>query len=119
MEDHNDIYISVFHQICEVNDLDPEAITAEAEERFPERLKEGQDAEKLIWTALDTRARTLIANVDQGNTFKGDKTAYTIDGDPAAPSFVINEENIRSLYPAEKASEIIDALGQVKLPVRA
>lgn len=118
MEDHNDIYISVFHQICEVNDLDPQAIVAEAQERFPEKFKDGQNAEKLIWSALDHRARAIIASVNQGDTLKDDKEAYTIDGDPAAPSFVINEENIRSQN-AEKAAEIIDALGQVKMPVRA
>ncbi|MBF9252550.1 hypothetical protein I2I11_04525 [Pontibacter sp. 172403-2] len=120
MEDHHNIDISVFHQICEVNELDPQVITAEAQERFPEKFKTGLNAERLIWSALDHRARALIASIDQGYTFKGDKGAYTIDGDPAAPSFVINEENIRSQYPPEKAAGIIDALDhQVKLPVRA
>ena len=105
-EDKNNIAMSVFHQVCEVNDLDPQAITAEAQERFPERFKDGQDVEKLIWSALDKRARALAGMM--AHTLKGDKQEYTIDGDPAAPSFVINEENIRSHYSAEKAEKIIE-----------
>ena len=117
MEEQINRDMAVFHQVCEVNELDPEAIEAEARQRFPG----DEQAERLIWTALDHRAQALIASVAQADGSDSgrqqDKAAYTIDGDPAAPSFVINEAAIRSQYDAEQADSIIEALGQVQLPV--
>ncbi|MHC2991814.1 hypothetical protein OB13_09535 [Pontibacter sp. HJ8] len=121
MEEQLDKEMAVFHQVCEVNELEPEVITKEAKTQFPDRFRNGSDAEHLIRTALDYRARTLIKSIEpeaeNEDNLQGNAPAYTIDGDPAAPSFVINEEAIRNQYDTEKASKIIDALGQVKLPV--
>ncbi|AKD04017.1 hypothetical protein POKO110462_12865 [Pontibacter korlensis] len=119
MEDQNKRDMTVFHQICEVNELDPNAITEKAKERFPEKFENGPNVERLIWTALNHRAGALIQDLDQSADSDGDKAAYSIDGDPAAPGFVVNEENIRSQYSPEVAEKIIDALGQVQMPIRA
>jgi hypothetical protein len=117
MEDQINRDMAVFHQVCEVNELDPKKIEAEAHKRFPGEER----AERLIWTALDHRARSLIGSVVQqagtDNSRQQGKSAYTIDGDPGAPSFVINEAAIRSQYDDDKATRIIEALGQVQLPV--
>jgi hypothetical protein len=121
MEEQIDKEMAVFHQVCEVNELDPEVITQEAKTQFPDLFRNGPDVEQLIRTALDYRALTLMKSItpEAGtkDNQKRDAAAYTIDGDPAAPSFVINEEAIRSRYSTAEAAKIIDALGQVKLPV--
>ncbi|MDO6388727.1 hypothetical protein Q4E40_01225 [Pontibacter sp. BT731] len=116
MEDQINRDMAVFEQVCEINELDPQAITEEAHKRFPDKFKTGKNPEQLIWTAYDHRAKALINSVTQEAERKTDQ-AYTIDGDPAAPAFVINEDAIRSQYSADKATAIIDALGQVQLPV--
>lgn len=121
MEEQIDKDMAVFHQVCEVNELEPEVITKEANTRFPDQSRNEPDAEQLIRTALDYRARNLMKSItpEAGTEVnqKGNAAAYTIDGDPAAPSFVINEDVIRSRYSTAEAAKIIEALGQVKLPV--
>lgn len=121
MEDQTGNEIAIFHQVCEVNELDPETISKEAEDLFPDKFKESKDAEKLIWTALDHRAKALIESLGASfiNEVKEDKELYSIDGDPAAPSFMIHDEYIRSKYGEEEAAKIIDVLGQVQLPITA
>ncbi|MBF8965043.1 hypothetical protein I0P70_17480 [Pontibacter sp. FD36] len=120
MEDQINRDMAVFQQVCEINELDPQAIEEEAQSRFPDKFKEGKNPERLIWTAFDSRAKSLISQVVQNINLDAEQLTdkvYTIDGDPAAPAFVINEDAIRSQYSPEKAAEIIDALGQVQLPV--
>lgn len=120
MEDQINRDMAVFEQICEINELDPQAIEEEAQSRFPDKFKVGKDTERLIWTAFDSRAKSLISQVVQETSHDAEQltgTIYTIDGDPAAPAFVINEDAIRSQYSPDKAAEIIDALGKVQLPV--
>ncbi|MCP2045419.1 hypothetical protein [Pontibacter sp. HSC-36F09] len=112
--------MAVFEQVCEINELDPQAITEEAYKRFPDAFKAGKNPERLIWTAFDHRASALIGSLTQeAEQNEGTQTnqAYTIDCDPAAPAFVINEDAIKSQYSAATAAAIIDALGQVQLPV--
>ena len=120
MEDQINRDMALFEQVCEINELDPKAISEEAHRRFPDEFKNGVSPERLIWTAFDHRASALISSVTQEATRHESKQtdqAYTIDGDPAAPAFVINEDAIRSQHSAATAAAIIDALGQVQLPV--
>lgn len=120
MEDQLNRDLAVFQQVCDANELNPKAISEEARRRFPDKFRDGENAEHLIWTALDHRASALINSVMRDNPDREQQrtsAAYTIDGDPAAPAFVINEEAIRSQYGADKAAKIIDVLSQVQLPV--
>ncbi|MBX0334225.1 hypothetical protein K3G39_13360 [Pontibacter sp. HSC-14F20] len=120
MEDQINRDMAAFEQVCEVNELDPQAIEEEAQSRFPDKFRTGKDPERLIWSALDFRAKALISQVVQETNHDAEQLTdkvYTIDGDPAAPAFVINEDAIRSQYSPDKAAEIIDVLGQVKLPI--
>ncbi|MCC9138329.1 hypothetical protein ACFSKU_21740 [Pontibacter silvestris] len=121
MKDQTGNEIAIFHQVCEVNELDPQVITKEAQERFPDKFKEDKNAERLIWTALDHRAKALIDSIsaDISGEVKGEGEEYTIDGDPAAPSFMIHDEYIHNKYSEEEAAKLIDVLGQVQLPITA
>ncbi len=111
----------VFHQICEINELDPQTIIQEAHQNCPDRFSNGNDVDALIRTAYEHRANDLLkgANVDltkQSNANAGGKP-YRIDADPAGPAFTVNEEYIRRAYSKEAAASIIEALGHVKMPV--
>ncbi len=119
MEDQNEKDMAVFQQICEVNELDPQAIMNEVEQTSEGDSATGGNIEKLIWTAFDHRARTLLQSLEQGSGIKGDKAEYKIDSDPTAPAFVVNEDYIRNQYDAGTADEIISALGHVQLPITA
>ncbi|WP_018478770.1 hypothetical protein [Pontibacter roseus] len=117
MENNLERDLAVFQQVCEVNELDPQTITEEAQRRFPDSFTKGPNAERFIWTALDHRAQALLQGIaTQESDTLNKQHMYTIDADPAAPSFVIQEDRIRSQY-GGKAEKIIEALGQVQLPV--
>ncbi|TXK50515.1 hypothetical protein FVR03_04850 [Pontibacter qinzhouensis] len=122
MMDQEKMASAVFQQICEVNDLNPTAIAAAMEESTAGagKLAGKTEAEKLIWTALDQRARVLLQQpgLDLTAAIKGDGGEYAIDPDPAAPAFVIQEDTIRSKHGQALAEKLIEALGQVKLPVQ-
>jgi hypothetical protein len=117
MEDHLNTELAIFRQVCMINELDPSAITAEANQRFPSRFKEGPHESTLIWTAFDHRAKALAKAVLPSGEEIAEGKAYTIDSDPDGPSFVVNEEAIRQAYGAEKGAALIEALGHVKMPV--
>jgi len=120
MENKKETELAVFEQICQVNDLDPQAITKEAEQRDPDKRRGGENADFLIRTAFRFRANALVANLDlAADNGLTEGKEYKADGDPAAPSFTINEDYIREAYPADQAEKIIAALGQVQLPVQA
>lgn len=76
---------AIFNQLCKVNDLDPQAIAKDAN---------GNSVNALIRAAFQYHANTLVAdlNIDSGSLTEGKE--YMADGDPAAPSFTINEEYI-------------------------
>jgi hypothetical protein len=118
MEDQINTEMAIFRQICEINELDPQAIKEEAKQRFPNKFKEGEHESTLIWTAFDHRAKELAKSVgNSGESGVAEGRAYTIDSDPAGPSFTINEEAIRQEHGAEKGAAFIEALRQVKMPV--
>ncbi len=109
--------LALFRQICDINELDPQVIEEAAVAHHPDKQN---DAETLIWTAFDYRAHKLAQEtglVSEEDTGLSDTKAYTIDSDPAAPSFKINEDYIRGEFAQEEAEKLIQALGQVKLPV--
>ncbi|MFD2999307.1 hypothetical protein ACFS7Z_02955 [Pontibacter toksunensis] len=112
--DNKETEAAIFDQICKVNDLDPQVIKKEAD---------GENVDALIRTAFRHRANALVADLDiESGSKNGSLTEgkeYKADGDPAAPSFTINEEYIRKTYSEDKAEKIIDALGQVQLPIQA
>ncbi|WP_299824815.1 hypothetical protein [uncultured Pontibacter sp.] len=117
MDNQKDNHLALFEQICNINALNPEAIKEEAQQRFPDKFENGLDVERLIWTAFDHRAKTLMDGIGNATPADAGKAAYTIDADPAAPAFMVNERNILSQYNPETARNIIDALGQVQMPV--
>ncbi|QCR22678.1 hypothetical protein [Pontibacter sp. SGAir0037] len=115
--------ITIFRQICEVNDLNPEMIMEEVEARFAEKAAGDTKAELLIRTAFEHKANQLLESVIQEHIAEDgsytQRSEYKIDADPVAPSFLINEDYIRSSYGDAEAERIIEVLGQVKLPIRA
>lgn len=120
MENEKETALAVFEQICQVNDLDPQLIREEAKQREPGKFSGGENGETLIRAAFRHRANALVTNL--GIIAKSSLTEgkeYKADGDPAAPSFTINEDYIRGAYPTDTAEKIIEALGQVQLPVQA
>ncbi|WP_187261931.1 hypothetical protein [Pontibacter beigongshangensis] len=121
MENQQNKGLAIFKQICEVNELDPETVRAEAQKNHSEKMRARSEAEKLVWTALDLRARALLQKTGAKTmeSIKGDGGEYSIDADPAAPGFVVNEDTIRSKHQASIAEYIIEALAGVKLPVQA
>ncbi|MFT2008004.1 hypothetical protein ACMA1I_04955 [Pontibacter sp. 13R65] len=121
MEDQKDRAQAIFLQICDVNDLDPEMIKAESQTKSSEKLRSRGEAEVWIYTALNYRAMQLLQEAGLATTtpLKGDGGEYSIDADPAAPAFVINEDTVRSKHEHEVAEQIINALAEVKLPVQA
>ncbi|GHA55909.1 hypothetical protein [Pontibacter akesuensis] len=123
MEDKGRAEGAIFKQICTVNELDPQKIREEAQERFPEKFRQQNNEELLIWTAFDHKARTLVQSItateNQDHSLDHAAELYSIDGDPAAPAFVINDKAIQDIYDKDKAAKLIEVLGQVKLPIRA
>ena len=120
MENKKETELAVFEQICQVNDLDPQAIREEAEQHEPETHSSRENGETLIRAAFRHRANALVANLGiTGKSVLTEGREYKADGDPAAPSFTINEDYIREAYSSDEAEKIIDALGQVQLPVQA
>ena len=118
MEKTNNTEGAIFKQICAVNEVNPQVVEREAQEKCADKLQENNKEEVLIWAALDLKARTLISSI-LTEPIPGTHKLYTIDGDPAAPSFVINEDAIHELYKKTEADQIIAVLGQVKMPIRA
>lgn len=110
--------MALFRQICEINELDPQVIEEAAVAHRPGKPNE---VETLIWTAFNYRAHELVKEAglisEENKAGLTDKKAYTIDCDPAAPSFKVNEDFIRSKYAEEEAEKLVQALGQVRLPV--
>lgn len=123
MEKKTEAEVAIFYQICEVNDLDPQLIKEEAKKNSPGNEGEDQQAEHLIRTAFRYRANALVVDLgidlSSGNGSISEGKEYNADGDPAAPSFTINDEFIRKTYSAEEAEKMIAALGGVQLPIRA
>lgn len=123
MEKNTESEVAIFHQICEVNGLDPQSIKEEAKRNNTANKEEDQQADLLIRTAFSHRANALVAEHDvdlsSGNGSITDGKEYSADGDPAAPSFMVNDDYIRKTYPADEAEKMIAALGQVQLPIRA
>ncbi|RDV10386.1 hypothetical protein DXT99_26405 [Pontibacter diazotrophicus] len=109
MENKTERDFAIFNQICTANDLDPQVIKDEADK---------DTADSLIRTAFWHRANALVADLNiDGSLTEGKE--YNADGDPAAPSFTINEQYIREKYGADKAGKIIEALKGVQLPIQA
>ncbi len=106
--------MAVFHQICQINEIDPQAIQQQVLANSTGQLQNDKQAENLIRTALDSRAKALMQSIN----LPGAGGEYVIDSDPAAPSFQIKEDFIRSKYNEVDAKKLIDVLGQVKLPVQ-
>lgn len=123
MENKTETELAIFKQVCEVNGLDPQAIREEARRTNPEKHDEDDQAGSLIRAAFRHRANALVAGLyigsNSSNSSMADGKEYTADGDPAAPSFIINEAYIRKTYSADEADKIIAALGQVQLPIQA
>jgi hypothetical protein len=117
MQEHINIGMAVFRQICEINEIDPQVIQQEAQQQTAAQ-EENRQAELLIKSALDHRAKTLIRSINLSEEAGNEGKEYSIDGDPAAPSFHIREEFIRSSYAKVDADKLIEVLGQVKLPVQ-
>ncbi|WP_162052133.1 hypothetical protein [Pontibacter pamirensis] len=108
MESKEETEAAIFKQICKVNELDPQVIRKEVN---------GNTIDALIRTAFHQRANTLVADLDT-NVSMTEGKEYNADGDPAAPSFTINEEYICETYSKDNADKIIAALGQVQLPIQ-
>lgn len=123
MEKNTESEVAIFKQICEVNGLDPQSIKEEAKRNKISNKEEDQQADFLIRTAFRLRANALVSELDvdlrNGNGSITEGKEYNADGDPAAPSFMVNDDYIRKTYPADEAEKIIAALGQVQLPIRA
>lgn len=123
MENKTEKEFAIFNQICKANDLDPQVIREEAKINDSEKKDKSEQVDSLIRAAFHHRANALVANLDisaensDGSLMEGKE--YNADGDPAAPSFTINDAYIKDNYSADKAEKIIAALGQVQLPIRA
>jgi len=116
MENKEETGIAIFNQICEVNTLDPDTIREEATANG----SQASDAEALIREAFRYRANELVAELNlSSNSSMTNGKEYQADGDPTAPSFTVNDAYIRQMYDADEADQIISALGQVQLPIRA
>lgn len=108
---------AIFEQVCEVNDLDPEKIRSITQEHTGNTIP----AEQLIRAAFNYKAKLVVKGLDVGSTSgnehiqEGDE--YSISSDPAAPSFVINEDFINNKYSENEAKRLIEALGKVRMPV--
>ncbi|GAA4424889.1 hypothetical protein GCM10023188_05220 [Pontibacter saemangeumensis] len=120
MENKEENQAAIFEQICEVNDLDPQVIRAEAKHNNNRKHGPGENIDRLIRTAFRHRANELVAELDisSSNSVEEGKE-YQADGDPAAPSFTINEAYIRTKYSEAEAKQIIAALGRVQLPIQS
>lgn len=119
MDNKKETELAIYKQICQVNDLDPQAIREEAKQDSLSNQQESEKVDLLIKAAFRHRANALVADLDIASGGITDGKEYTADGDPAAPSFVINEDYIRRNYPADEAEKIITALGHVQLPIQA
>ncbi|GAB3536208.1 hypothetical protein GCM10027443_26160 [Pontibacter brevis] len=109
MENKTERNLAIFNQICTANDLDPQVIKEEAD---------SDTVDALIRAAFRHRANVLVADLKLDKKLAEGKE-YKADGDPAAPSFTINEDYIRENYGAGKAAKIIAALGDVQMPIQA
>lgn len=109
MENKKERDFAIFNQICTANDLNPQVIKDEADK---------DTVDSLIRAAFRHRANALVADLKLKESLTEGKE-YKADGDPAAPSFTINEDYIRRTYGEDKAERIIAALGQVQLPIQA
>lgn len=109
--------IAIFRQVCEVNDLDPETIRSIAQERTGDTAS----ADQLIRTAFNYKARLAVKGLELGSTSGSEHIQegeeYSLSSDPAAPSFVINEDFIHRKYSEGEAQRLIDALRDVRMPV--
>lgn len=120
MENKTETELAIFKQVCEVNGLDPQVIREAARRSNPGKQRESENVDALIREAFRHRASELVADLEiSSNNGMTEGKEYTADGDPAAPSFTINEDYIREAYPADEAEKVIAALGQVQLPVQA
>jgi hypothetical protein len=117
MEGQTGTGMAVFKQICEINEIDPQVILEEVGKQPAEKLDENERAEKFIRAALEHRAIALIQSINTAQEAGNAGGEFEIDADPAAPSFQINEELIRSKYDSADAEKIIEVLAQVQLPV--
>lgn len=121
--DKETIGLAIFKQICEVNELDEQQVRAAAQETSNSAKGKSSEAEHLIRTAFHQKAMRLVQDLElnsgAGTQAIKEGEEYTIIADPAAPSFTVNEDLIQSKYSKEDADKLIDALGQVMLPVRA
>ena len=120
MENKEENQAAIFEQICEVNGLDPQVIREEAKHNNPGQQGAGENIDGLIRAAFRHRANELVADLDisSSNSMEEGKE-YHADGDPAAPSFTVNEAYIRARYSEAEAKQIIAALGHVQLPIQA
>lgn len=122
MTKNDNIGDNIFTQICQVNDLDPDKIREVAQQQKKSKT-ESDNPEYLISTAFNYRARQLVKGLELGSTINHENiqqgNEYTINPDPAAPSFTINEDYIHQKYSEAEAKALIDALGKVMLPIRA
>lgn len=123
MIDKYETGLAIFKQICDVNDLDPDKIKEIAQKKQPDSQNKIEEVEHLIRTVFDYKAKTLTRKLELGSTSESehirDGEEYSIGADPDTPSFTINEEFIHSKYSEDEAKRLIEALGQVMLPIRA
>ncbi len=122
--ENNNTGIAIFNQICEVNELDPDKIREVAQKQQPAGQSNNTDeAELLIRTAFSFKAKALTRKLELGSTSDSDNISdgeeYSIGADSAAPSFIINEDFINNKYSEDEARRLIDALGKIRLPIRA
>lgn len=115
--------LAIFKQICEVNDLDPDKIKEIAQKQQPSSQNQTDEVEYLIRTVFNHKAKALTKKLELGSTsdsdYIRDGEEYSIGADPAAPSFTINEDFIHTKYSEDEARRLIEALGQVMLPIAA